>query len=298
MVADTWQTEPLPPVDDEYEGRRRRGLRRAGGGSRPGRAGWLVVLGVVLSLSAAVAVPFIITAPGSSDPLTAPTNRQATTSGPSGVASTGANGLPIIMAPSETPTPTPGSSATQSVSPSGTTVPGTSSSGPGPSSAPPPAATTNPPSQPPPPFTLTLEAEAAARAGCAVVRSFNGASGGQIVDRVGHDDDWGSWWGDGVVTFANVSLPAGSYTVTVYHVFNEANSDSSRAGRLRLDASGTSDDRNFDRNYPRTTTVQGWTTSSFTLSGARTFTITFYNPGVSGQDRSPALDRITIQQAS
>jgi hypothetical protein len=106
LAVDSWtETAPLPPVDDDYQGRRRRGLRRIG--SRPSRAGWLVVLGVVISLSAAVAVPFLIS--GNSPDHTATGGRETTApdSSISTDSTDGAGGLPIIMAPTATPTDTP-----------------------------------------------------------------------------------------------------------------------------------------------------------------------------------------------
>jgi hypothetical protein len=148
-------------------------------------------------------------------------------------------------------------------------------------------------------FSAILEAESGTRSGCAVLSNFSGASGGQIVDRIGHQDDWtGCSNGNGVLTYTNVNLPAGTFTITIYHVFAQQSGDPSRFARLRLDPTAAGSNIDFDRSYPRTTTIQGWTTNSFTLSAAGTYTITFSNPGVSGQDRSPAVDRIVIQQTS
>jgi len=357
LVSDSWAaTEPLPPVDDDYQGRR----RRVGG--RPGRAGWLVVLGVVLLLSAAVAVPFLISENGGRESGTLPTDGQPLSTGPLQTAGLGPSGLPVIMAPSATPTLAPSAATTTA----GQT-------------------TTSPPLQPPgvpgapntsgatssslslswsaasgtvteyrvescqggscsnfsqfgttnvtsitvgslasgttyrfrvraansagtsgysdvgngttTAFSLTLQGEAGTPSGCAAVRTVAGASNGQVMDRIGDNDDWtGCGATDGVVTFTNVNIPAGTYTITIYYVFNEQNGDSQRYARLRLTAGGTTID--FAHTYARTTTVQSWTTSSFTRNAAAAFTITYSNPGVQGQDRSPALDRIVIQQTS
>ncbi|HEY7226419.1 MAG TPA: fibronectin type III domain-containing protein [Micromonosporaceae bacterium] len=367
LVADTWETAPLPPVGDEYEGRRRRQRRIPS--SRPSRAGWLVVLGVVLSLSAAVAVPFIIAgngeAPGDNNALQSQTPGYSP--GPDS-SYQGVGQLPIIMAPSATPSgsagsTTPAPDATRSTAPKSST---------GTPPLPPPGPPSNLATSSRTTSSLTLswnassgtvgqyliesclgsectnfvqwgtspvtganvqgltpgttyrfrvratnsggnsaysnatsgttfflaelQGESGMPSGCAAVRTVNGASNGRVMDRIGDNNDWTGCFSssDGVVTFINVNVPAGTFSVTIYYVFNEQNGDSQRLARLRLTAPGTT--INFDHTYARTTTVQSWTTPTFTRAAPTAFTMTYSNPGGPGQDRAPALDRIVIQQ--
>jgi hypothetical protein len=99
MPGDAWETAPLPPVGDEYQGRRRR-LRN---GSRLSAAGWTVVSGVVLLLCAAVGLPFLLS---SHNPVqsagagtTTPAEDIPTSVSPS-------SGLPVIGISGITQTPT------------------------------------------------------------------------------------------------------------------------------------------------------------------------------------------------
>lgn len=267
-TSDTWETSPLPTVGDQYQGRRR-AKRRSGR-----LTGWLVVIGVVLALSAAIAVPFLFTS-GEPEPSAAedPTTTQAT-SPTSATPTTAANsGLPIVLAPSATPTPTPTTeSSTTTGEPTQTT-------------------TTNP--APPASFSVALEAESGSLSGCAATRNVGGAT---VVDRLG--EDWGNC-NRGRVTFNNVNLPAGTFTVTIYYVFGQDSPQwsSSRYGELEIERDGGGTDIEFGNTYPRTTSCcQSWTTSSFTIS-AGSYDITFTNPNRQGwSNRAPAIDRIVIQQ--
>jgi hypothetical protein len=244
-------------------------------GSRPSRAGWLVVLGVVLSLSAAVAVPFLISGVGAS-PEAGLDGSQSSASSPSPSGSP--YGPSLVVNPAPDPT-TPAPSA-----PPATTVAATSA-----------PTTTAAQTTPPPPFSVTLQAESGTRSGCAVVRTVGGAT---VVDRLGEANDWVNCAAHGTVTFNNVSLDAGTYTITIYVVFGErANDDSQRYARLLIDPDGAGDIIEQPNTYPRTTTCcSNWTTPTFPVS-AGTFDISFTHPGIAGQtDRAPALDRIVIQR--
>jgi hypothetical protein len=261
-------------VKDTYEGRRRRERRR---GRRTSASGWLVVLGVVIALSAAVAVPFLITGGRGPEPDLAadPTTRTSTRT--STTPSRSSTGLPVIPAPSATPTPT--------AAPVTSTAPATNPTTP---------ATQTSTSTPPALFSTTLQAESASLSGCAQVRTVGGAS---VVDRLGEANDWTGCSSDGVVTFNNVNLPAGTFRITIHYVFGLNDSDPSRLARLRIDPDGPGATVDQQNNYPRTTTCcQTWTTGTFTVA-AGTVDISFANPNLAtGQDRAPALDRIVIQQ--
>jgi hypothetical protein len=269
MEADSWETTSLPVIpDDSYQGRRRR--TSTGALTR-----WLVVIGVVLALSAAVAIPFLMTSGGGGDKQNTDGTR------PSDAGLPGVVTTPTPDASDDPYMPIGQASATPSVNPS--VAPSASHS-----AAPSASASAS---------SMALEAESATLAGCAQVRTFSGASGGSIVDRLGDDNDWSGCTGDGVVTFNNVSLEAGNYTVTVYYVFNLTNTDSSRFARLRIDPDGAGSNIDFTRTFARTTTCcQSWTTGRFTVSTG-TFDISFTNPGQpNATDRAPAVDRIVIQK--
>jgi hypothetical protein len=103
MPADSWETAPIPHVDDEYQGRRRR-LRT---GSRLSGAGWAVVSGVVLLLCAAVALPFLISSNSADQSGGAGTTTQVGDT-PTGTDVSPGSGLPVIgiSGVPETPSPT------------------------------------------------------------------------------------------------------------------------------------------------------------------------------------------------
>jgi hypothetical protein len=265
MTSDSWETTSLPVIpEDSYQGRRRRSSKGTFGR-------WFVVIAVVLALCAAIAIPFLITSGGGKD-------HADSTPQPSDVGLPGVIPSPTVQASDDPYMPIGAASATPSAVPSS------------PSSAS-HSATSSPSASA---GSTTLQAESATLSGCAQVRAFSGASGGSIVDRLG--GDWSGCTGDGVVTFNNVSLQAGNYTVTVYYVFGLTNSDPSRFGRLRIDPDGSGSNIDFSRTFQSITTCcQSWTTGRFTVS-AGTFDISFTNPGVPGQDRAPAVDRIVIQK--
>jgi len=107
--ADTGDTAPLPPVTDEYRGRRRATRHRA----RRVSPRWVVVAGVVVVLLAAVTVPFLVP-----DPAVTPADYESGPPSPSVSATSAAQpsasepptpqaGLPVIVAPSVSPTPEP-----------------------------------------------------------------------------------------------------------------------------------------------------------------------------------------------
>ncbi|MBX6752164.1 MAG: hypothetical protein IRY85_21300 [Micromonosporaceae bacterium] len=105
-MRDTADTAPLPLVGEEYRGRRR--ARR-----RAGRLNlrWFVVVGVVAVLSAAVAVPFLVAEPAASPSGSGSVPASATSTGATPPSTTSSEpvttqaGIPVIVAPSVTPTP-------------------------------------------------------------------------------------------------------------------------------------------------------------------------------------------------
>ena len=261
LESDSWETSSLPVIPaDSYQGRR----RKASSGSL---ARWLVVIGVVLALSAAVAIPFLITSGGGSQ---TPEAEGPPSSEPA---------VPVVVS---SPTPEPTEEPYMPIGEASPTPPPT------------PSRTAVSPSASAAAFTLTLQAESGSLSGCAQAVNVAGASGGRVVDRLG--GGWSGCMGRGVVTFNNVSLQSGTYRVTIYYVFNQSNGDATRNARLRVDRNGPgADGPTIDHTYANTKTCcQSWTTSTFTITTG-TFAISFTSPGPQ-QNRAPALDRIVIQK--
>lgn len=274
VVADTWDTAPLPPVSETYEGRRRRGRR---GRRRP--ATWLVVLGVVLALSAAIGVPFFF-AGGADRNVDAEPSRR--TSGPTATAPSGTpTGLPVIPAPSvvidasPSPSATPSSGGTESATPSGT---GTTTTGTTPATPATQTSTTQPdPNQPAPqPFSVSLEAENATVDG-AEVRS-------GVVDFVG---DWPRRR-DGSVEFGNIVVPqAGAqYRLRIWYVYREFTREYPR--RISVIVNGELVHTSGDLLYTSTPAALDVTVTLG--SGNNTIRLTH------SSRPSPAIDRIEITE--
>jgi len=179
-------TAPLPPVTDEYRGRRRARHR-----ARRGTPRWLVVVGVLAVLLLAVAVPFLVADPAAneSEPGATPeATPSATAMSPSAAgtpdSATSQPGAPVIVAPTATPTPSP----TPTPTPSATSATPTSAE----------------------PWTLTLEAESpdsAVGGGAAKV--------GGVVDFLGQ---WRRRGPEGWLEFRAITVPeAGQYRLRVFH---------------------------------------------------------------------------------
>lgn len=260
-TPDTWETTPLPPVTDEYYGRRR--VRRGG---RLTAAGWLVVFGVVIALSAAVAVPFLITGSGEDRV----TEASPTTGADSSVPGTSgrASGVPVVTAPSATPSP--------SASPAESTA--TSSQPTGPASTQP---TTNPQNPPPPaPFALAVQAEAG---GSSTAWGNGAVVANGVVDYLGK---WPSRNQTGWLEFRNIVVPhAGAqYRLRVFYRYENRCDCDPRRLEIRVNGS-----------LATTWSVSGPTDASQEVTvtlGAGNNTIRLTHPS-SG---SPAIDRIEINR--
>ena len=253
LVADSWDTAPQPMVQqDSYSGRR----RAVAVNTRL----WLVIGLVVAALSAAVAVPWMLT----TDVVPA------------------AQTTPEAAVPAASDEPDP------------TEISATASAEPGPStSAPMPAVGASPlvtesPSPAVPSFNLTVQAEkggsSTAWGGTAVTTSFAGAT---VVDKLG--EKWLTSTIDGWLEFRNINAPAaGAYSLKIYYVYTSASpSDTDR--RIQVTVNGT----NISpvQTFTPSSTVQTRTLSVTLRAGNNTIRLTNDNY------QCPAIDKIEISQA-
>jgi hypothetical protein len=200
LVADSWDTAPQPFVQqDSYLGRRR---------AVPVNTRlWLVIGLVVAALSAAVAVPFLLTTDAT---------------------------------PTAQTTPEAAALVASDEDPAATDISGTSSAEPSPStSAPMPAVGASPlVTESPPEVVLTVEAEkggtSTAWGGTAVKSTFAGAT---VIDKLG--EKWQTSTIDGWLEFRNINPGGGSYTLKIFYVYTSAGpNDSTR--RISISVNGGS----------------------------------------------------------
>jgi hypothetical protein len=245
-------TTPLPPVTDEYRGRRRARHR-----ARRPTPRWLVVVGVLVVLLLAVAVPFLVADPAAneSEPGATPEGTPSATAMSPGTgtpdSATSQPGAPVIVAPTATPTPSPTPTPTLSAT----------SATPTPTEA--------------EPWTLTLEAESVP----------DGWVIGGAVKVGGVVDFLGDWRRrpNGWLEFRGITVPeAGQYRLRVFHRYEAYRGCQPR--RLGVWVNGT-----HVTTWEFTEPDPGVREITVTL-GAGENTIRLGHP----QSVSPAVDRIEI----
>jgi hypothetical protein len=258
--ADSWESELASPRNEAYHGRRRAKV--------PALRLWIMIGVVLAGLTAAIGIPLALRSSPAPDHVGAP---PVMVDGVTGPPSTEGGMLPAVSSPAGSPTPSP---TRRSPSPRPAPVPPTTAG---------PTAPTATPSPTPPPFeAITLQAEAAARAGSAQPLSNACEHDGLTVVRgIG---DWGSD-PDGTVTFGPVTIPsAGDYVMTVHYI--TSNSSGSRNLVVTLNGAATS------HSFPNTSCDPRTRQITLTLeAGAQT--MVFGNPDA----RAPSIDKIVIARA-
>jgi hypothetical protein len=254
LESDSWDTGSLPAIQQNpYQGRR----RAVTAGARL----WVVTGLVVAALSAAIAIPFLLTS-GPSAPAVAPTPDSAVDN---------ASGLPSSpdSATPTSPAPAPAVGASPLITPSPTVSSNASSD--------------------PHPVLLTIQAEQGSGAtvwgGTAgPPSSFAGAT---VIDELG--EHWPGGSQDGWLEFRSVMAPsAGQYVIKIYYVYTDRTPDHDQR-QMNVFVNGTN--VLHDHQFSRTSTIAVLDVNVTLRAGSNTVRL------IHRDFESPAIDRIEITEA-